>query len=152
MIDIGNVVAVVAVSFGLGVFWYEFLRRPQKDRLRLTAISFVGVLIGEALVSAGMAGGPIAYGLHPVTALVASFAAVYLNTAWVEKKVWPWEIIDELNTVTGSIKGSVQGPIKDSIKSSIKSVPTVKFTLGSSENESESSTPVQPEVQVKKAA
>lgn len=104
MIDIGNVVAVIAASFGLGVFWYEFLRRPQKDRFRVTAISLVGVLIGEGLVSSGMVGGPAAYGLHPVTALVASFAAVYLHTAWAEKKVRPWEIIGELSTIMGPIK------------------------------------------------
>ena len=150
MVDIGNVVAVIAASFGLGVFWYEFLRRPQKDRFKLTAISFVGVLIGEGLVSYGMAGGPVAYGLHPVTALVASFAAVYLHTAWAEKKVKPWEIIGELNTVTDTLKGSVQGPIKNSIKSSINAVPTVKLSLGSDEKESKAQP--QPEAQSKKAA
>ena len=95
MIEFGNVVAVLAASFGLGVFWYEFLRRPQKDRYRLTAISFVGVLIGEGIVTAGIVGGPVVYGLHPVAALVSSFAAIYLHTAWSEKKVWPWEIIEE---------------------------------------------------------
>ena len=51
MIEFGSVVAVLAASFGLGVFWYEFLRRPQKDRYRLTAISFVGVLIGPSVAS-----------------------------------------------------------------------------------------------------
>lgn len=104
MIEFGNVVAVLAASFGLGVFWYEFLRRPQEDRYRLTAISFVGVLIGEAIVAAGIAGGPAAYGLHPVTALVSSFAAIYLHTAWAEKKAWPWQIIGELNGLKSSVQ------------------------------------------------
>ncbi len=125
MIEFGNVVAVLAASFGLGIFWYEFLRRPQKDRYRVTAISFVGVLIGEGLVSAGMVGGPAAYGLHPVTALIASFAAVYLHTSWTEKKALPWEIISDLD----SLKGSVQSV-------SMPSVSVPKLTLVSSKGSS----------------
>ena len=114
MIDIGNVAAMVAVSFGLGIFWSEFLRRPQRDRFKLTAIALVGILLGEARVYAGMVGGPAAYGLHPVTALVASFTAIYLHTGWVEKKVWPWEIIGDLN----------------SLKTRFRSVPTPKVSSG----------------------
>lgn len=123
MIEIGNVVAVLAASFGLGVFWYEFLRRPQKDRYRLTAISFVGVLIGEGIVTSGVAGGPAVYGLHPVAALISSFAAIYLHTAWAEKKAWPWEIIEDLGTVKSSLK-SVSMP----------SVSMPKVSVGSSSN------------------
>lgn len=134
MIDIGNVIAIIAVSFGLGVFWYEFLRRPQKDRLKVAAISFVGVLLGESLVSAGMIGGPVAYGLHPVTALVASFAAIYLQTAWTEKKIWPWEVISDLRA----------------IKRLFKSVPMLKVSLGSDDKQTNAQ--AQPEVKEKTAA
>jgi len=104
VIEFGNVIAVLAASFALGIFWTEFLRRPQQDRYRLTAISFVGVLIGEAIVSAGVAGGPAVYGLHPVAALISSFSSIYLQTAWVEKKAWPWDIIGELGTLRNSAK------------------------------------------------
>ena len=134
MIDIGNIVALVAVSFGLGVFWYEFLRRPQKDRLKLTAISFVGVLLGESLVSAGMIGGPVAYGLHPVTALVASFAAIYLHTAWAEKKIWPWDIISDLRAVKGVFR----------------SVPGLKVSLDSDNKQTDAQ--AQPVAKARKAA
>ena len=134
MIDIGNVIAIVAASFGLGIFWYEFIRRPQKDRFKLTAISFVGVLLGESLVSSGMVGGPSAYGLHPVTALVSSFAAIYLHTAWMEKKALPWEIIAELGR----------------LKSVFRSVPTVKASQASAEKQADVS--AQPDAKKKRAA
>lgn len=136
MIEVGNVVAVVAASFALGILWYEFLRRPQKDKLKLTAISFAGVLIGEALVSAGLRGGPAAYGLHPVTALVSSFIAVYLHTAWAEKKVWPWEIIGEL----------------DSLKSALETVPVFRISIGSKPAKSTSRSQAQPESREEKKA
>lgn len=142
MIEFGNVVAVLAASFGLGVFWYEFLRRPQKDRYRVTAVSFVGVLIGEGLIAAGMAGGPAAYGLHPVTALVSSFAAIYLHTAWSEKKAWPWEVISDLDSLKGTVK-SVSMP----------SVSVPKLTLVTRKDEAKApAETVAGETQARKAA
>ena len=104
MIDIGNVAALVIMGFVFGTFSYELLRRPQQDRLRLTGMSLFGVIIGEALVTNGMVGGPAVLGFHPVMALVASFAAAYLDVAWREHKVWPWDIIVDLRQVTRPFK------------------------------------------------
>ncbi|MCH7971446.1 MAG: hypothetical protein IH960_10480 [Chloroflexi bacterium] len=99
MIDIGSVAALAVIAFAFGTFSYELLRRPQMDRLRLTGMSLFGVIIGEALVSNGMVGGPAVLGFHPIVALVASFAAAYLDVAWREHKVWPWDIIGDLKKV-----------------------------------------------------
>ena len=99
MIDIGNVAALVIMGFVFGTFSYELLRRPQQDKLRLTGMSLFGVIIGEALVTNGVVGGPAVLGFHPVMALVASFAAAYLDVAWQEHKIWPWDIIGDLKLV-----------------------------------------------------
>ena len=99
MIDIGNVAALVVMGFVFGTFSYELLRRPQKDRLRLIGMSLFGVIIGEAVVTSGVVGGPMVMGLHPIAAMISSFAAVYLDVAWREHKVWPWDIIGDLKQV-----------------------------------------------------
>ena len=99
MIDIGSVAALAVMGFVFGTFSYELLRRPQKDRLRLTAMSLFGVILGEAAVTGGLAGGPAVLGLHPVAAMIASFAAIYVDVAWREHKIWPWDIIGDLKQV-----------------------------------------------------
>ena len=104
MIDIGTVAALVVMGFAFGTFSYELLRRPQRDKLRLTGMSLFGVIIGEALVTNGMVGGPAVLGFHPVVALVASFAAAYIDVAWQEHKVWPWDIIGDLKRVAEPFK------------------------------------------------
>lgn len=96
MIELGNVAAFGMVAFALGTFWYELLRRTQTDKLRLTAIALFGIIVGEAVVAEGIVGGPTILGLHPFAALIASFAAVYVDVAWQEKKITPWAIIDDL--------------------------------------------------------
>ena len=104
MIDIGTVATLVTLGFVFGTFSYEFLRRPQKDKLRLTGMSLFGIIIGEALVTNGMVGGPAVLGFHPIMALVASFAAAYFDIAWQEHKFWPWDIIGDLKVVTQPFK------------------------------------------------
>ena len=104
MIDIGSVAALAIMGFAFGTFTYELLRRPQTDKLRLTGMSVFGVIVGEALVANGMVGGPVVLGFHPITALVASFAAGYLDIAWQERKFWPWNIIGELKVVAQPFK------------------------------------------------
>jgi len=99
MIDIGSVAALAVIGFAFGTFSYEFLRRPQTDKLRLTGVSLFGIIIGEALVTNGMVGGPAVLGFHPVMALVASFAAAYLDVGWREHKIWPWDLIGDLKQV-----------------------------------------------------
>ena len=99
MIDIGSVAALVVMGFVFGTFSYELLRRPQSDRLRLTGMSLFGVIIGEAIVTGGVAGGPAVLGLHPIAAMISAFAAVYLDVAWREHLVWPWDIIGDLKHV-----------------------------------------------------
>lgn len=99
MIDIGSVAALVVMGFVFGTFSYELLRRPQKDKLRLMGMSLFGVIIGEAVVTSGIEGGPVVMGLHPVAAMIASFAAVYLDVAWQERKIWPWDIVGDLKQI-----------------------------------------------------
>jgi len=105
MIDLGNVAAYGVIAFALGTFWYELLRRTQTDKLRLTAISFFGIIVAEAVVAEGVfVGGPIVLGLHPFAALIASFAAVYIDIAWQERKIWPWAVIEDLQQLARPFK------------------------------------------------
>ncbi len=104
MIDIGNVAAYGIFAFALGTFWYAFLRRSQSDKLRITAISLSGIIVAEAVVADGLVGGPIVLGLHPFAALIASFAAVYLDVAWQERKLWPWTVIEDLQQIARPFK------------------------------------------------
>ncbi|MDA1279450.1 MAG: hypothetical protein O3B95_05335 [Chloroflexi bacterium] len=104
MIDIGNVAALVVMGFVFGTFSYELLRRPQKDRLHLTGMSLFGVILGEAVATSGIAGGPAVMGLHPIAAMISSFIAVYLDVAWREHKIWPWDIIRDLKQVGEPLK------------------------------------------------
>ena len=67
-------------------------------------MSLFGIIIGEALVTNGMVGGPAVLGFHPIMALVASFAAAYLDVAWQEHKFWPWDIIGDLKVVAQPFK------------------------------------------------
>lgn len=99
MVDIGSVAALAVIGFAFGTFSYELLRRPQKDKLRLTGVSLFGVIIGEALVTNGIVGGPAVLGFHPIMALVASFLAAYLDVGWREHKIWPWDLIGDLKQV-----------------------------------------------------
>ena len=122
MIDIGSVAVLVVMGFVFGTFSYELLRRPQKDRLRLTGMSLFGVIISETVVTTGIAGGPIIFGLHPVAALVASFAAIYLDVAWREHKIWPWDIIRDLKQVGEPFKA----------------VSKIKISVGSDSDEQKS--------------
>jgi hypothetical protein len=99
MIDIGSIAALVVMGFVFGTFSYELLRRPQKDKIRLTGMSLFGVIIAEALIVGGVAGGPVVMGLHPFAALIGSFVTVYLDVAWKEHKILPWDIIRDLKQV-----------------------------------------------------
>jgi hypothetical protein len=99
MIDIGSIAALVVMGFVFGTFSYELLRRPQKDKIRLTGMSLFGVIIAEALIVNGLAGGPVVMGLHPIAAMVASFVTIYADVAWKEHKFWPWDIIGDLKQV-----------------------------------------------------
>ena len=119
MIDLGNVAALGVFAFAFGTFWYEFLRRSQSDKLRVTAISLFGIVVAETIVADGVAGGPMVLGLHPFAALIASFTAVYLDVAWQERKLWPWTVIKDLQLLARPFKA----------------VPRVKVSVGGDESE-----------------
>jgi len=51
-----------------------------------------------------MVGGPAVLGFHPVVALVASFVAAYLDVAWRERKIWPWDVIGDLKLIAQPFK------------------------------------------------
>jgi hypothetical protein len=104
MIDLGTVTTLVLMGFVFGTVSYELLRRPQKDKLRLTGIALFGVIIGETLVADGMIAGPLVLGFHPVVAMIAAFSSVYLDVAWKERKILPWDIIGDLKQISQPFK------------------------------------------------
>ena len=48
-LGLGNVVYLLAVSYGMGVMWYTVLGRTYANWMRMAAFPLLGAIIGEAL-------------------------------------------------------------------------------------------------------
>ena len=47
MPELGFVVYLIAISYGMGALWYTLLGRSETSWTRMTAFPLVGVVIGE---------------------------------------------------------------------------------------------------------
>ncbi len=76
--DFGTWLLLVALAYGLGVFWYDLVPGRLPDLpWRVAAYPFVLIVIGEAFSPLG----PAFAGMHPVTAVVASLVGVVID--WI---------------------------------------------------------------------
>jgi hypothetical protein len=76
--DLGTVVLMGAVAYGLGLFWYGLiLGRTQDGILRTAAYPFLAIVFAEQFVQIGPAYGH----LHLVSALLASLVGVLVDWA-----------------------------------------------------------------------
>ena len=79
--DIGTFLLMLALSYALGVLWYDLLPGKLPERVwRAAAYPFLGVFVAEALTS-GVAGDPRFGGLRLITAFVGSLIAVIID--WI---------------------------------------------------------------------
>ena len=53
MPELGFVVFLIAIAYGMGTVWYTLLGRDYASWMRMAAFPFVGAIVGEELVNAG---------------------------------------------------------------------------------------------------
>ena len=92
MPELGFILYLVAVSYGMGVLWYSLLGRNYTGWMRMGAFPLLGIVIGEALwgryLSSGVGAGLMFYNLHIYVALVSTFTGALLDVgvSWVAKE------------------------------------------------------------------
>ena len=92
MPDLGFILYLIAVSYGMGVLWYTLLGRTYTGWMRMAAFPLLGVIIGEAIwtryLSGGATSGLAFYNLHLYVALVSSFigALIDVGLTWLAKE------------------------------------------------------------------
>jgi hypothetical protein len=75
--DIGTLLLMVGLAYGLGVLWYDLLPASVPDRVwRIAAYPFLGIFVAEALLSPILTFDPKFGGIHLITALIGSLVAV----------------------------------------------------------------------------
>lgn len=80
--DLGTLLLMVGLAYGLGVLWYELLPRSMPDKVwRVAAYPFLGIYVAEALLSPVLTFDPKFGGIHLLTALIGSIVAVVVD--WV---------------------------------------------------------------------
>ena len=86
MPELGFVVYLIAISYGMGALWYTLLGRSETSWTRMTAFPLVGVVIGEALwaryLSENVGQGLVFFDLHIYVALVSTLAAALVDAAF----------------------------------------------------------------------
>lgn len=75
--DIGTLVLMFALAYGLGVLWYQILGEVPSSIWRLMAYPFVAIVLAEVYVPFGPAFG----GVHVLGAVAAALAGVGLDRA-----------------------------------------------------------------------
>ena len=92
MPELGYIVYLIAISYGLGVLWYTLLGHHHTSWMRMAAFPLLAVVIGEALwtryLSTTVGQGLVFSGLHLYVALVATFigALVDISISWLGKE------------------------------------------------------------------
>ena len=91
MPELGFVVYLIGLSYGMGVLWYTLLGNTYTGWMRMTAFPLLSVVIGEAVwikhLSGGTGQGLVFFDLHIYVALVSTFigALVDKTISWLAK-------------------------------------------------------------------
>ncbi|MCL4465608.1 MAG: hypothetical protein M1389_06215 [Chloroflexi bacterium] len=90
--DLGTLLLLLGLSYGLGVLWYGLLPRTVPNKVwRVAAYPFVGIWAAEALIAPMMLFDPKFGGLHLVTVLIGSIVGVIVDWA-IEQARRPVEV------------------------------------------------------------
>src|SRR5215831_9643709 len=80
--DLGTVLLMLGVSYGLGLLWYDLLPGKLPEQVwRVAAYPFLGIFVAESLLPAVLPFDPKFGGLYLMTALIGSLVAVLVD--WV---------------------------------------------------------------------
>src|SRR5713101_3736691 len=80
--DIGTVLLMLGLSYGLGVLWYDLLPGKLPERVwRVAAYPFLGIFVAEAVLAPLLSFDPKFGGIHLVSALIGSLVGVIVD--WV---------------------------------------------------------------------
>jgi len=111
MPDLGFVVFLVALSYGMGVLWYTLLGRNYTGWMRVAAFPLIGVVIGEALWAKYMTGstlsGLVFWNLNIYPVLMFTFIAALLDVTfgWLSRE---HHITSVVKNLTGIHQPSVR--------------------------------------------
>ncbi len=88
MPELGFIVYLIAISYGMGVVWYTLLGRNYTSWMRMAAFPLIGVVVGESLMANQQGVGLTFFGLHIFVVLVSTFvgALVDISISWVGKE------------------------------------------------------------------
>ncbi len=93
--DIGTLLMMVGLAYGLGVFWYDLLPVREPDKVwRVAAYPFIGIFVAEAWIAPLMSFDPKFGGIQVITAFIGSLIAVLVDWAITEVRhpavgAWP---------------------------------------------------------------
>ena len=93
--DVGTLLLMLGLAYGLGVLWYDLLPGSVPDKVwRVAAYPFVGIYVAEALLPSILSFDPKFGGIHLITTLIGSIVAVVIDWAITELRhpatvAWP---------------------------------------------------------------
>jgi hypothetical protein len=80
--DIGSLLLMLGLAYGLGVLWYDLLPGQLPDRVwRVAAYPFVGIWVAQALLTPHFENDPVFGGIHLIAAVIGSIVAVIID--WI---------------------------------------------------------------------
>jgi hypothetical protein len=92
--EVGTLLLMVGLAYGLGVLWYSLLPGSMPDRAwRVAAYPFLGIYVAEALLAPAMTFDPAFGGFHLLTVIIGSVVAVAVDWAISRARhpsVVPW--------------------------------------------------------------
>ena len=78
--DLGTLLLMVGLAYGLGVLWYSLLPGSMPDRAwRVAAYPFLGIYVAEALLAPVLTFDPAFGGFHLLTVIIGSIVAVVVD-------------------------------------------------------------------------
>jgi hypothetical protein len=84
--DIGTLLLILGLSYGLGLLWYDLLPGKLPDRVwRVAAYPFLGIFAAEAVLAPLLSFDPKFGGISLVTALIGSLVGVIVD--WLVNQV-----------------------------------------------------------------
>lgn len=82
MMDIGSLLLMLGLAYGLGLLWYDLLLGKLPDRVwRVAAYPFLGMWVAQALLTPRFPNDPAFGGVHLVAAIIGSIVAVIVD--WI---------------------------------------------------------------------
>jgi hypothetical protein len=79
--DIGTVLLMLGVAYGLGLLWYDLLPAKLPERVwRVAAYPFLGIFVAEAVLAPALSFDPKFGGVHLLSALIGSLVGVIVDS------------------------------------------------------------------------